>query len=79
MLTHLPQCRIYVSVNWVSIVSDNGLSPIRHQAITLTNDGLLLIKPLGTNFNEILSKIQNLSYKEIHMKNGGHVVRGEIS
>ena len=25
--------RIYSSVNWVNIVSDNGLSPIRYQAI----------------------------------------------
>ena len=28
-----PLCRIYASVNWVSIGSDNGLSPIRLQAI----------------------------------------------
>ena len=28
---------MYASVNWVSIGSDNGLSPFRHQAITLTN------------------------------------------
>ena len=27
-----PYCRIYVSVNRVSIGSDNGLSPIRRQA-----------------------------------------------
>ena len=32
-LTHLPQCCIYTSVNWDSINSDNGLSPIRRQAI----------------------------------------------
>ena len=32
-LTHLAQCRIYASVSRVSIGSDNGLSPIRHQAI----------------------------------------------
>ena len=28
-----PWCRIYASVNEVSIGSDNGLSPIRRQAI----------------------------------------------
>ena len=28
-----PLCCIYVSVNQVTIASDNGLSPIRHQAI----------------------------------------------
>ena len=33
-LTHLPLVpHIYASVNRVSIGSDNGLSPIRHQAI----------------------------------------------
>ena len=28
-----PKCRIYALVNRVSIASDNGLSPIRRQAI----------------------------------------------
>ena len=28
-----PECCIYALVNWVSIVSDNGLSPNRRQAI----------------------------------------------
>ena len=32
-LTHLSQYYICASVNWVSIGLDNGLSPIRHQAI----------------------------------------------
>ena len=32
-LTHPPYCRIYAPVNWVSIGSDNSLSPIRPQAI----------------------------------------------
>ena len=31
----------------VCIASDNGLSPIRRQAIILTNAGLLSIGPLG--------------------------------
>ena len=52
-LTHLPQCRIYASVNWVSIGSDNGLSPVQHQAITWTNAKSLSIGTLGTNFSEI--------------------------
>ena len=34
--------------------SDNGLSPGRPQAIIWTNAGILLIRPLGTNFSEIL-------------------------
>ena len=40
--------------NWVSIGSDNSLSPERRQAITCTNAQLLSIKPIGTNFSEIL-------------------------
>ena len=35
-----------------SIGSDNGLSPGRRQAIIRTNAGILLIRPLGTNFSE---------------------------
>ena len=38
------------------IGSDNGSSPDRRQAIIWTNDGILFIGPLGTNFNEILIK-----------------------
>ena len=49
VLTHLP--RIYASVNWVSIGSNNGLSPDRRQAIIWTNAGILLIAPLVTNFS----------------------------
>ena len=62
------QCRIYVSVNRVSIGSDNGFSPTWHQAIIWTNAGLLSIGPLGTNFSEILIGIQNFSYKKMHLK-----------
>ena len=32
-----PYCRIYASVNWVSIGLDNGLSPIRHQCCVIVN------------------------------------------
>ena len=39
-----------------SIGSDNSLSPGRRQAIIWTNAGILLIRPLGTSFNEILIK-----------------------
>ena len=45
----------HICVSNVSIIgSDNGLSPGRRQAIIWTNAGILLIGPLGTNFNEIL-------------------------
>ena len=57
----------YSSVKWVSIVSDNGLSPVRRQAITCTNADLLSIESLGTNFNEILIKTQNFSFTKMHL------------
>ena len=50
------------------IGSDNGLSPGRRQAIIWTNDGILLIGPLGTNFIEILIGIQTFSFKKMHLK-----------
>ena len=51
------------------IGSDNGLSPGRRQAIIWTNDGILLIGPIGTNFNEILIEIHTFSFKKkIHLK-----------
>ena len=50
-LTHLPYCRIYASVNWVSIGSDNDLSPIQHQG------GLFSIGPLAEQISvKCLSK-----------------------
>ena len=50
------------------IASDNGLSPGRRQAIIWTNDGILLIGPLGTNFNEILIEIHTFLFKKMHLK-----------
>ena len=50
------------------IGSDNGLSPGRRQAIIWTNARILLIRPLGTNFSEILIGIQMLSFKKMHLK-----------
>ena len=56
----------YMSVNRVSIGSDNGLPPIQHQAINWTNTWP--IGPLGTNFSVILIKIQNVSFTKRHLK-----------
>ena len=42
---------IYISKLTI-IGSNNGLSPVRRQAIIWTNAGILLIGPLGTNFYE---------------------------
>ena len=50
------------------IGSDNGLSPIRRQAIIWTNAGILLIRTLGTNFSEILIQIRTFSNKKMYLK-----------
>ena len=52
---------IYMSLNLSITGSANGLSPDRHQDIIWTNAGILLIGRRGTNFNEILIKIQQFS------------------
>ena len=54
--------------NLTIIETDIGLSPGRHQAIILTNAGKLFIRPLGTNFNEILIEIHTFLFKKIHLK-----------
>ena len=51
-----------------SICSDNGLSPGRRQAIIRTNAGILLIKPLGTNFSKFLVEILIFSSKKMRLK-----------
>ena len=52
-LTHWGRVtHICVSDLTIIIVSDNGLSTDRCQAITWTNAGILLIGPLGTKLNE---------------------------
>ena len=51
-----------------TIGSDNGLSPGWRQAITLTNAGVLLIGPLGTNFGEHLIIIFIFSFKNMYFK-----------
>ena len=50
------------------IVSDNGLSPGRRQAIIWTNTGILLNEPLGTNLSEILIEIRTFSFKKMRLK-----------
>ena len=59
----------HVCVRKLAIIgSDNGLLPGRRQAIILTNAGILLIGPLGTNFSEILIEIYTFSFKKMHLK-----------
>ena len=54
--------------NLTIIGSDNGLLPGRRQAIIWTNDGLLLLGPLGTNFSEIVIEILTFSFKKMRLK-----------
>ena len=68
VLTHWGRVT-HICVSKLPIIGlDNGLSPGWRQAIIWTNDGLLLIGPLGTNFHEILIEIHTLSFKEMHLK-----------
>ena len=48
--------------------SDNGLSPVRRQAIIWTNAVLLSIGPLGTKFSQIVFEIQTISFKKMYFK-----------
>ena len=52
-----------------TIGSDNGLSPCWGQAIIWPNAGILIIRPIGTNFNEIAIQIYTFSVKQIYDKN----------
>ena len=68
LLTHWGRVT-HICVSKLTIIgSDNGLSPGRRQAIIWTNDGILLIGPLGTNFSEILFGIQTFSFNKMHLK-----------
>ena len=59
----------HICVGKLTIIdSENGLSPGRRQAIIWTNAGILVIGPLGTNFNEILIEIHTFSFKKMHLK-----------
>ena len=59
----------HICVGKLTIIgSNNGLSPGRRQAITWTNAGILLIRPIGTNFSENLIRTQTLSFKKIPLK-----------
>ena len=51
-----------------NIGSDNGLSPVRRQTVIWTTAAILSIRPWGTHLREILIKIQNISFKEMHSK-----------
>ena len=70
-LTHWGQVT-HICVSKLAIIgSDNGLLPDQCRAIIWTNDGILLIGPLRTNFGEILIKVYTFSFKEMHLKMSG--------
>ena len=67
-LTHLGRVT-HICVSELTIIgSDNGLSPGRRQAIIWTNVGIFLIRPLGTNFNEMLVEILTFSFMKMRLK-----------
>ena len=67
-LTHWGRVTHLCVGDLTSIGSDNGLSPGRRQAIIRTNAGILLIRPLGTNFSEFLVEIPIFSFKKMRLK-----------
>ena len=49
---------VHFLVSKLAIIgSDNGLSPGRRQAIVWTNNGISLIRTLGTNFSELFENV----------------------
>ena len=70
----------YIGVSKLTTIgSDNGLSPSRRQAILWTNAGILLIRPIGTNFSEISSEIHIFLLRKkktlrCRLRNGAHFV-----
>ena len=69
LLTHWGRV-MYICVHNLAIIgSDNGLSPGQCQAIIGSNAAILLIRTLGTNFNEIISEIHTFSFQENSVEN----------
>ena len=66
-LTHWGRVTHICVSKLTTIGSYNGLSPGRRQAIIWTNAGILLIRPLGINFIEILFEINTLSFNKMHL------------
>ena len=70
---------MHTCVSKLTIIgSDNGLSPGRRQAIIWTNAGISLIRPLETNFNEMLIEIVTFSLIKICLRNGVHFVSASM-
>ena len=67
-LTHWGRVTHICVTQLITIVSDNGLSLHRRQAITWNNDGILLVGHVGRNFSEILIEIYTFAFKKMHLK-----------
>ena len=66
----------YICVSELTIIgSDNGLLPVRHQAVTWTNASLLSIWLVRTICSEIIF-IQENAYENVVCRNGGHFFQG---
>ena len=60
---------VHIYVKKITMIgSDNGFSPDQRQAIIWTNAQILLIGALGTNFCEILIKINAFSFMKMHLQ-----------
>ena len=60
---------MHICISNLTIVgSDKSLSPGLRQAIIWTNDGILVIRPLGTKFHEILIEFLTFSFKKMRLK-----------
>ena len=68
VLTHWGHMTHICAKKLTIIGSDNGLSPGLHQAIIWTSAVILLIRPLGTNFSEILIEIYAFSFNRMYRK-----------
>ena len=75
--TAVPHCHVlthwgrvtHICVSKLTIMgSDNSLSHDRSQAIIWTKTGLLLIRPLGTDFIESLIEILTFTFKKMRLK-----------
>ena len=61
-------------MNWVSIGSGNGLSPVWYKYTLWTNADVSSVRPLGSSFNEILIKCKTFHYENAANNAIGKVV-----
>ena len=60
---------MHIYISKLTIIGpDSGLLTGMHQAIIWTNDEILLIEPLGTNFSEILIESHIFSFNKMYLK-----------